>query len=388
MKLKSGKAEIVYLLDRVFEKYQQTTGNEIRRNTNRKNYEEVARILSEISNCLPETATELGHIPYAPDRSKKHLSYPNRKYDITGGQVKDASNGMVNNPRSFLIDSCYIYLYGVGRQRFEAEPKDEGLIAEILNSPTDLNDTSLYLLKRIRKWRLAALSSLFIAVVLFIYTCGTYQKLRILDDMKIRPYIPSPAEIKQLEGVWLVYIGSPQARRSDKNRYHLIVTNIVDVHYKNGYFVFKRYGANFNHEGYMQFEQANLVSVRSYVANDKHLIESPRLSLLKLNTSSLLQPVISASWNFDVDKFNDVIGIREVYVKQSNQAATKEILNTIENSACKCKIVEVDDAKGLKKKFFLKNMLLDSLPSPELRSLLDERSILLRHPDSTTIIAH
>ena len=51
--LKSGKEEIVYLLTKAIEKYKFETGQEIIQNTNRKNYEVLAILLSEISNQLP-----------------------------------------------------------------------------------------------------------------------------------------------------------------------------------------------------------------------------------------------------------------------------------------------------------------------------------------------
>ncbi len=119
MKLKTGKEEIVCLLTKVLEKYESQTGQSISRNSNRKNYEEVAKTLSHISNELPHTATTLQHEPYSPDYNPRNLEYPFRKYDITGNQIKDAYfNRIVANPRSFLVDACYIYLYGVGKKRF------------------------------------------------------------------------------------------------------------------------------------------------------------------------------------------------------------------------------------------------------------------------------
>jgi hypothetical protein len=40
--LKKGKEEIIYLLNKAIEKFQQETGQEIVQNTNRKNYESLA----------------------------------------------------------------------------------------------------------------------------------------------------------------------------------------------------------------------------------------------------------------------------------------------------------------------------------------------------------
>jgi hypothetical protein len=48
--LKKGKEEIIYLLNKCIEKFQLETGKSVVQNTNRKNYEELAIRLSEISN--------------------------------------------------------------------------------------------------------------------------------------------------------------------------------------------------------------------------------------------------------------------------------------------------------------------------------------------------
>ena len=127
--LKKGKEEIIYLLNKCIEKFQLETGKSVVQNTNRKNYEELAIRLSEISNQLPNTHELYGHMQHEPDPQINKANYPFRKYDITGGQIKDALMGLVANPRPFLIDTCYIYLYGVGRQAFELNPVDVSLVA-------------------------------------------------------------------------------------------------------------------------------------------------------------------------------------------------------------------------------------------------------------------
>jgi hypothetical protein len=111
--IKKGREEIIYLLHKCIEKYQSETGKEIIQNTNRKNYEGLAMTLSEISKELPFTDQQLGHDIYPQDKREKEASYPFRKYDITGGQIKDALIGLVANPRNFLVDACYIYLYQI-----------------------------------------------------------------------------------------------------------------------------------------------------------------------------------------------------------------------------------------------------------------------------------
>jgi hypothetical protein len=385
MKLKTGKQEIVYLLAAVFKKYEQTTGHELVRNTNRKNYEDLARELSKISNELPNTAERLGHDHYAPDRYDKHLEYPYLKYDITGGQIKDAANGIVSNPRPFLIDACYIYLFGMGRKAFEAAPSDPELVDHSKDS-TAASAISV-IKKRSKFW----LWSLPVSIVLLLFC--TFQwylaasRLNTLEaDLKITPYQPNATDIKALEGLWIVYIGSPQARISDSNRYHMAVRNIVDVHYKNGYFIFNRYGASFDHLGYMQFENPNVVSIHSYLKNNTDSIESPRLSLMRFDHDHKRLIVISASWNFDVGNRNDIIGIREVYIRQGDSGPVEEVINTVENSSCRCKIVRWHHDKQ-STNFYLRNENIDSLSDTTLKGLLDEHSILLRQPTKGVLLS-
>ena len=95
------------------------TGAQVVRNTNRKNYEGVSKKLSEISNELPRTAEIFNHEIYSLDHNPHKAEYPSRKYDITASQVKDASLGLVNNPRAFLIDACYIFLFEIGVYLFD-----------------------------------------------------------------------------------------------------------------------------------------------------------------------------------------------------------------------------------------------------------------------------
>ena len=126
--LKTGKEEIVYLLTKAIEKFNTETGQTIVQNTNRKNYESLAVILSDVSNQLPEKWQQFGTEAYSPVFNQTTLEYPHRKYDITGGQIKDALSGIVSNPRPFLTDACYIYLYGMGRKAFKENPVDENLV--------------------------------------------------------------------------------------------------------------------------------------------------------------------------------------------------------------------------------------------------------------------
>lgn len=413
MKLKSGKEEIVYLVSKVIDKYESETGDQIIRNTNRKNYEKIGRILSEISNNLPFTSEELDHAPYPVDEMDRKLEYPFRKFDITSSQLKDACLGIVNNPRDFLVDACYIYLFGVGRRGFEKNPTDKKLIEEVYHDEdaqtdpdevTNLKDINVELeknlsdtKKRLEKTKailkrrniflftsiLILISCLLAFILMWHSSKANWETMK--RDMSILPYTPTQQEIDSLEGVWLCYTASPQARSSNPYRYHLVVFNVVDVKYKDGYFTFNRYGASFNHEGYMQFEAPWLVSIHSLVRNNKGDIESPRHSLMRLDKGESIIPVISASWNFDAGEKNNIIGIREVYIKQGKGGSISEVLNTLENAKCGCKIVQWDRKNTKPETFYLKNELLDSLSNPTLKSML-ERSILPREPNANLLI--
>jgi hypothetical protein len=395
MQLKTGKEEIVCLLTKVLEQFESRTGQSVTRNSNRKNYEEVAKALSEISNKLPDTYNALHHDPYPPDYYPKHREYPFRKYDITGNQIKDAYfNRIVANPRSFLVDACYIYLYGVGRKGFEANPVDVDLLVkdevpEPETFPQVGTPASTALAAGIPKkifWPVLLVLLLALGFVSYQWNKSSQQLSTIQKDMQLMPYVPTQAEIDSLEGIWLCYTGSPQARISDNNRYHMVVSNILDVKYKNGYFTFNRYGASFDHVGYMQFEAPWLVSIRSSVKNNKDSIESPRHSLMRLNSPGPFLPVISASWNFDIGPRNQIIGIREVYEKQGRGGKVEEVINTLENASCRCKIITWYKGTTKVKSFYLRNELLDSVPNETLKKLLDENSILLREPKDGIIL--
>ncbi len=382
MALKSGKDEIEYLLSQVFKKYELETGSKLNLNTNRRNYEEIARVLSKISNRLPYTVEEFGHNDYPEDRNSSKTEYPYLKYDITGGQIKDAFNGLVAKPRSFLVDACYIYLYGVGRNRFKEDVKDLNLLEN--DAKSDKLKSPVFT------------KSIFYIIVILVVLLGfavfkwlaIEKKMETLkQDLMITAYQPSQAEIDSLEGIWLVYIGSPQARKSDQNRFHKVASNILNIKYKDGYFLFNRYGTGFDHYGYMQYENPEVVSIHSYLKSDDGVMGSPRLSLMRLAEHNKKVVVISASWNFDAGKNNDIIGVREVFIKQGKGGEIKEVINTVDNHACNCKILLWSKGKE-KKTFYLKNELLDSAKDSSLKSLLDENSILLRLPDSVTVLKH
>jgi len=101
LNIKTGKEEIIYLLTKAIEKFKAETGQAIIQNTNRKNYESLAILLSDISNQLPTRFEEFGAESYSIVLNQQSQEYPHRKYDITGGQIKDALIGIVANPRPF-----------------------------------------------------------------------------------------------------------------------------------------------------------------------------------------------------------------------------------------------------------------------------------------------
>ncbi len=404
--LKTGKEEIIYLLTKAIVKYKLETGQEIVQNTNRKNYESLAIVLSEISNQLPLKFEEFGAESYNPEINQKSQTYPHRKYDITGGQIKDALIGIVSNPRPFLVDACYIYLYGIGRKVFKQNPVDENLLEKsvqdkkeesILNEKKDsalkqqiaiLQGQNLQKRKTIKIVSLIAAAISMAMVALFITHKNSKSDWQTLKkNMNILPYQPTQLEIDSLEGVWLCYTGSPQARISDPSRYHKVVSNLIDVKYTDGYFTYNRFGASFNHIGFMQFESPGIVSVYSRIKNNSNNTESPRHSLIDLNSGKKYLAAISASWNFDVGDKNKIIGIREIYIKMGKGGTIKEVINEIENASCKCKIIRWYQANNQVKSFYLKNELLDSLDLNDIKPLINENSILPSIPQDGLIIS-
>ena len=409
--LKKGKEEIIYLLNKCIEKFQLETGKSVVQNTNRKNYEELAIRLSEISNQLPNTHELYGHMQHEPDPQTYKANYPFRKYDITGGQIKDALMGLVANPRSFLIDTCYIYLYDMGRQAFERNPADPFLIATTQHEGPVKDSYSIITENQQLKIKVAALVKetdhkittrlrfyrlLFIPLCICLLFAGAYfwnkgnessLHLETLSkDFNIMPYRVNATEKENIEGIWLCYTGSPQARPSDPNRYHKVVANLVEIKYKDGYFTYYRYGAGFNHTGYVQFESPNILSIHSRIMNGSNKTEYPRHSLMNLTKNNKYQTSISASWNFDAGNNKRIIGIREVYEKIGKDGRLEEIINTPANASCQCKIIKWYQKNNTVQTIYLKNTILDSTKNRQLYQLIDEKSILLKDPESGVII--
>ena len=412
MVLKKGKEEIIYLLNKAIEKFQQETGKEIVQNTNRKNYEGLAVALSQISNALPSTARQLGHGPYPADPKGEKQAYPFRKYDITGGQIKDALMGLVAHPRQHMVDACYIYLYGMGRLAFEAGPVDAFLIQQASDGKEKTDARSLYQENQLLRQQLGALQKtdtrqsaskqkplrlvllsigLMAALGLCLYYLVQYNKVAqewrtIKTDFNLLPYRVTAAERQQLEGIWICYTGSPQARISDTDRYHKVVSNIIEIVYKDGYFLYNRFGASFNHSGYVQFESPGLLSIHSRIKNVQGVVESPRHSLMSFDSTGAYFSAISASWNFDVGSNNQIIGIREAYQKLGAGGQLEEVINSVENAGCQCKIIRWRTPGGTVKTFYLKNIALETLQDAALSLLIDERSILPKNPSQKLLV--
>jgi hypothetical protein len=399
MVVKTKKEEVAYLLGKVIEQYEQSTGQRIVRNTNRKNYEDLARTLSEISNQLPYTAQQLDHDYYSPDPNVKKLDFPHRKYDITGGQIKDAYHQIVANPRNFLVDACYIYLYGVGRKGFEKNhpngsdliKSEQGVSQEQLSS-TDWSPAEPITTRPPKKRNTALWIGLGIALAGWAYTMSTLYRVQtewnqLKTDMSILPYQPTQAEIDSLEGIWLYYTGAPQARGNDPHRYHQVANNLVEISYKDGYFTVNRYGANIDHTGYAQFEAPSVVSLHSHVKNSTRKVESPIHALLRLDKEKGHLSSIAASWNFDTGQGNDIIGSRNVFIKQGKGGTLEEITNTTENASCHCRILKWNQPARKTTFFQLKYRLLDTLADKSLKKLIDEKSILLREPQEVLILS-
>ena len=410
--LKKGKEEIIYLLNKAIEKFQQETGKEIVQNTNRKNYEGLAVALSQISNALPSTARQLGHGPYPADPKGEKQAYPFRKYDITGGQIKDALMGLVAHPRQHMVDACYIYLYGMGRLAFEAGPVDTFLIQQDNDGKEKTDARSLYQENQLLRQQLGALQKtntsqsaskqkplrlvllsigLVAALGLCLYYFVQYNKVAqewrtIKTDFNLLPYRVTAAERQQLEGIWICYTGSPQARISDTDRYHKVVSNIIEIVYKDGYFLYNRFGASFNHSGYVQFESPGLLSIHSRIKNAQGVVESPRHSLMSFDSTGAYFSAISASWNFDVGSNNQIIGIREAYQKLGAGGQLEEVINSVENAGCQCKIIRWRTPGGTVKTFYLKNIALETLQDAALSLLIDERSILPKNPSQKLLV--
>ena len=368
----SNKEDLIDLIERVIEKYEKETGDIVIKNTNRENYVKLAKVLSDISNQLPYTSSDLLHEEYEID-VQANLNYPNRKYDITGGQLKDAYFGIVSKPRQYLIDACLIYLTGKGAGAIrENQLVVTSLSRSLLQRNLLLNPKALIIF-------LISWFSILLILGISIY----YLNGRIKTEVD---YQPSASEIKALSGIWLYYTGAPQARSNEPGRFRQFVNNVVEVRYNEGRFEFVRHGANINHYGYMIYNSPTVVSIHSYVKRKKNgEVLSPSHSLARLDSLNRSMLALSATWSFESDDRDDIIAIRNVYKKISDDGKLLEIKNTQENAACKCKIMEWRLGNNTKQ-YKLQYQHLDEHEDEELKRNLNEESILLLKPRKDVLL--
>jgi hypothetical protein len=299
----------------------------------------------------------------------------------------------------------------VGRQAFELNPVDVSLVASEVSDSGIKDSYSIITENQQLKIKLASLvhetdkkiftrlrfyRMIFIPLCVCLLIGGVYfWKARnessttldtITKDLNIMPYRVNANEKESIEGIWLCYTGSPQARPSDPNRYHKVVANLVEIKYKDGYFTYYRYGAGFNHTGYVQFESPNILSIHSRIVNGSNKTEYPRHSLMNLTKNNKYQTSISASWNFDAGNNKRIIGIREVYEKIGKDGRLEEIINTPANASCQCKIIKWYQKDNTVQTIYLKNTILDSTKNAQLYQLIDEKSILLKDPETGVVI--
>jgi hypothetical protein len=123
-----------------------------------------------------------------------------------------------------------------------------------------------------------------------------------------------------------------------------------------------------------------LLSIHSSIKNKNGVVESPRHSLMSFDSTGAYFSAISASWNFDVGDNNRIIGIREAYQKLGAGGKLEEVINSVENASCQCKIIHWQKTDGKVETFYLKNIAIEALKDSALLLLIDENSILPKNP--------
>lgn len=382
MDILSGKEEISYLIVKVMQQFEDTSGLKIVRNTNRENYVAIARELSLISNNLPYSAVEKKHQEYEEASDKESgVQYPHRKYDITGGQIKDVFMGLVKKPRPHLVDSCYIYLYGVGRIGFVENPVDRNLMITNEVIISDVN-TSPSVPKR------HYLTLFLITLGLLIIACAYLIVSRYpTTEHKIwTAYQPTEEEIELVTGIWLYQTGAPQARSNEEKRYRRYATNILTIKKVGSNLLIDRHGATINHTGYVEFTSPGILSIHSYVERtDDGALLNPSHSLAKLDPDDNIMYAISSTWSFESENNNDIIGARNIYAKLGADGELREVVNTPENAACHCKIIEWIHDDGTAERF---NLTYDEIEPGSITEGLDESSLILRKPKAGVLLSH
>ncbi|PVH25222.1 hypothetical protein [Sphingobacterium corticibacter] len=381
MKILSGKEEIYYLIRKVIEQFELRHEQKIICNTNRENYSAIAKELSAITVNLPYTARERQHQDYPePSVLEQSVQYPHRKYDLTGGQIKDVYFGQVKKPRAHLVDACYIYLYGVGRLGFENDPSDPNLLLAEAH-PEETVEKKTNESRRKFPIYLSGLLILFTGINIYLWISTGRAKTETIWTT----YQPTAEEVDAVTGVWLYQTGAPQARSNEANRFRRYATNIVVIKQVGDRLMMQRHGATINHQGYVEFTSPGTLSIHSYVEKGKDgALINPSHSLAKLHPQDSIMYTISSTWSFESDDNNDIIGARNIYTKLGKGGMLHPIFNTPENAACHCKIVEWKRNDGSSERF---NLTYETIQPGSLTEDLDESSLILRRPKSGVLLS-
>lgn len=381
MEILSGKEEIYYLIRKVIEQFECKHGQKIICNTNRENYAAIARELSAITVNLPYSAREKQHQDYPePSAQEQSVQYPHRKYDLTGGQIKDVYFGQVKKPRAHMVDACYIYLYGVGRLGFENDPSDPNLLrAEVDSEETFEKKT--HQSRRTFLIYMSIILILFTAINIYFWVSTNQAKTYTIWTT----YQPTADEITAVTGVWLYQTGAPQARSNEANRFRRYATNIVIIKQVGDRLMMQRHGATINHHGYVEFTSPGTLSIHSYVAKGKGgTLINPSHSLTVIRPKDSVMYTVSSTWSFESDDKNDIIGARNIYTKLGKGGTLLPIFNTPENAACHCKIVEWTRNDGSSERF---NLTYEKIQPGSMTEDLDESSLILRKPKSGVLLS-
>lgn len=381
MEILSGKEEIYYLIRKVIEQFELRHDQKIICNTNRENYTAIAQELSAITVNLPYSAREKQHQEYPePSTQEQSVHYPHRKYDITGGQVKDVYFGQVKKPRAHLVDACYIYLYGVGRVGFEREPSDPNLLCA--------HDEPIQMVQK-KRLVYRAKFLIYIGVIFLLLTVFNMYVWISTNRAKTETiwttYQPTAQEIDAITGIWLYQTGAPQTRANEANRFRRYATNIVSITQVGDRLMLRRHGATINHQGYVEFTSAGTLSIHSYVEKTENgALVNPSHSLTVLRPKDTIMYAISTTWSFESDDNNDIIGARNIYTKLGRGGTLSPVFNTPENAACHCKIIEWTRQDGTAERFYL---TYESIQTNGMTEDLDESSLILRKPKAGVLLS-
>ncbi len=408
MRTKASKAEIKKLFERVLLKYNANCppAEKIKpESKNPHNYDRLTKIINKITKDFKTPTASLGHDDYKDEEDGR--------LHFTQDRIARAMSSGVNQPQKAMIDACYIYVFGKGRQGFIESPTDEEM-ANIIKANAETEEPKTTGPSRFRRklFRNAVvygfvtgglLVLLLTAIGAYIYQCSVSDHLRnsltreraawdtIKRDYGILRYHPSPAEIDSMTGIWICYSSSTQARPGipEAQRYHSCARNFLEVQYhESGYFTFKRYSIGFDQVGYMQFESPGILSISSHKENKP--VDSaiwPKRSLMVLDLHKNYHLAISASHNFDTIPHELIIGMREVYQKLGTGGHMYELVN--DGSVMKRVVWVRPHKQPIKYKITLTTIeALSATTNLDLTDLLNEKSIILATPREDVIMTH